>query len=95
MQRVQKILANLLKDSTSSVDVKLSELAETIGRKPILLENIFDAPGLWGTIGDIGAELREHSVKSTTNVTHKCDQVDRKYQRLPHIAANELYQKGN
>ena len=89
MQRVQRFLATLLKDSVFSVDVGLSELTDIIGWKPMLLKNIFDTPDLWGTIGEIGAELKEHSVKTTANLTYKCDQTENKCQMLIQVAATE------
>ena len=45
-QLIQNFLSNLVQDSTSSVDVKLSEITDTIGKKPTMLDNTFDAPDL-------------------------------------------------
>ena len=63
-QSVQNFLTNVLKDSTSSVDIKLSEIIDSIGIKPALLDNSFDAPDLWGTISEIGSGLKEHAEKT-------------------------------
>ena len=88
-QLIQSFLSNLLKNSTSSVDLKLSEITDTIGRKPILLDNIFAASDLWGTISEIGSELKEHSDTTTLNVTTKCVEMERKCQRLINVASVE------
>ena len=77
-QLIQSFLSNLLKDSISSVDLKLSEITDTIGRKPMLLDNIFAAPDLWGTISEIGSELKEHANSTTSNFTTKWVELERK-----------------
>ena len=88
-QLIQSFLSNLLKDSTSSVDLKLSEITDTIGRKPMLLDNMFAAPDLWGTISEIGSELKEHSDTTASNFTTKWVELERKCQRLMNVASVE------
>ena len=76
-QLIQSFLSNLLYHSTSSVDVKLSEITDIIGRKPMLLDNIFAAPDSWGTISEIGSELKEHFDKTASDLTAKCVQLEK------------------
>ena len=72
------------------MDVKLAELTDTIGRKPMLLNNFFDDPDLWRTIGEIGSELKEGTVKVFLNMTEKCAQIERKFQMLISVASTEV-----
>ena len=94
-QLIHNFLSNLVQDSTSSVDVKLSEITDTIGKKPTMLDNNFDAPDLWGTISEIGSEFKEFSGSafkdfsdiSASVFTEKCSKVERKCQKLIKIAS--------
>ena len=81
-QLVQKFLTNVLKDSTSSVDVKLSKINDTIGRNPVPLDNSFDAPDLWGAISEIGSELKEHADTTASNHIYKCVQLEKKIPKV-------------
>ena len=67
----------------------MSIYLESIGRKPILLNNSFDAPDLWGIIGKSGSGFKKCSDKVTSSLTYKCDQIGQKYQRLINVASTE------
>ena len=58
LQMVQSFKSNLLKDSTASVNVKLAELTDTIGSKPILLNNLFDAPDMRNRVRTQGRDCQ-------------------------------------
>ena len=89
-QLIQSFLSNLVKDSTSSVDIRLSEISDSIGKKPSMLDATFDAPDLWGTISEIGSEFKqfsETSFKDFSDIsasvfTEKCATIQRKCQKL-------------
>ena len=51
-------LKQLLTESTSHLDLRLTELQDDVGKKPSHLDVAFDAPSIWGTIGTLATTVR-------------------------------------
>ena len=50
MEKVQRVLGDFLQDSNRSVEAKIDEILDSIGKKSVLLEEEVDTPGLWGSL---------------------------------------------
>ena len=62
MQKIKaknEILNKLLSESSSNLDLRLTELQDDVGNKPSHLDFDFDAPSIWGTIGTLANTLKE------------------------------------
>ena len=53
------MLGRLLVRSSESSNIRMDEITDLIGVKAPLLEGIFDAPHVWGTIGDLATMILE------------------------------------
>ena len=76
MSKVQQFLANLVKDTISSSNIRLADLNDEIGTKPCGLGSEFDAPDLWSTIGEVISNLTESTIKLEAEINEATNKLN-------------------
>ena len=77
-RKVQDFLENLVHNSTKSVEVKLHNLRDLIGRKPAQLQDKLDTPDLWGTMGEVASQMEEQKTKDRINLKNTVNKLSKK-----------------
>ena len=55
------MLANFLQDANRSVEAKIDEISDCIGKNPVLLEEDLDTPDLWGSLSEVASLIKDHA----------------------------------
>ena len=74
-RKVQAFLGNLLEQTTNKVELKLEDISDRIGKKPIHLEREFDTPDLWGTVGEVASRIENKAEESTLDISSIMEQT--------------------
>ena len=72
----QLIMDGMLASIAATVDLKLKETHDSVGTKPSILPEEFDAPTLWGSVGNIADQvigLPEMSDTKIQMMSRRCD----------------------
>ena len=89
LNKNQIVLQDLLENGLQNLDVRLGDLEEDLGKKPVHLEREYDAPSLWGSVSTIASlisTLRERKHSSLT---------DESVKSIVDLALNRLETKNN
>ena len=76
--QIQQDVEDKLHTSAVTYDVKLMEMQDEVGKRPAGLSDEFEAPSLWGTVGNIGTAVQaipDNFDKKMLALSHKFDSL--------------------
>ena len=99
-KKVQGFLANLVQNSIESLEVKLHDIKDVVGRKPAQLQENLDTPDLWSTVGEVASQMEEQNTKNrliikntVAQITQTFDSNLRSYENNALAGAKNFYHK--
>ena len=68
LNKNQVVMQDLIHDGLSSLDVRVKEIENEIGSKPVHLEQDYDAPNLWSGVSTLATFVSEIKDQESTNI---------------------------
>ena len=82
MTKAQSLLGHLLAGSSENANIRMDEITDLVGVKPPLLEGIFDAPHLWGTVGDLATMILDQPEVFNNNLESRVQIITAQFTNL-------------